>query len=299
MGTLVTVTLPEESEDVADDIFSLIYGIEREISFHLEDSLISQVNSASGICPVALPDDVYALVKASVEMAYQTEGAFNPALGPVTALWAMGTEEARIPEKEEIAAALPLTDYTAIEFSDEERSVFLPLPGMALDLGGVGKGYAADKVRELLQERGVESAIVNIGGNVLAYGRGEGGRDWKIGLRNPFGGGESAFRSVDAADACVITSGVYQRYIEKDGVRYHHILSSRTGYPADSDIVSASIISSSGTLGDMLSTAVLASGSEKAMSLASEYPVRCIIVLDDGSVFDSDGPDGKIAVPEK
>ena len=299
MGTLVSVSMSEKNEDDMDSVFDAVYEIEKEISFHSTSSWIGRINSSAGFSPVCVPEDIFRLIEDAVSMAYETDGVFNPAIGPLSSLWAMGTEEARVPEKEEIERVLPLLDYTAIVLDEDEHTVFLPVQGMALDLGGVGKGYASDCIRSLLESLGTESAIVNLGGNVLAFGYSGDGSDWRIGIRNPFGDSSSVFRTVEVHDETVITSGVYQRYVEKDGRLYHHILNSETGYPFETDIVSATVINESGELGDMLSTTLLALGSEKAMDVAEKYGVRAILVLSDGSVIDSDGPEGKISIGEK
>ena len=299
MGTLVIVSLPESDEEAMDGIFSLIYEIDHKLSRYNPSSWISRINQAAGEESVSLPEDIYALVKASVEMAFFTDGIFNPAIGPLSALWGMGTESAGVPDGEEINEVLPLLDYSLIELVDENCSVYLPLEGMALDLGGVGKGYAADCVRKYLEEAGVKSALVNLGGNVLAYGHKSNGEDWRIGIRDPEKSESSFFTTVDVADETVITSGSYQRYIEQDGMRYHHILDSQTGYPAETDILSATVIGASGTLGDMLSTTLFALGSEKAMEMADRLGIKVVLYLSDGSVLSSDGHDSQIAVLEE
>lgn len=299
LGTLVTVTIPEKDEEMMDEIFSYIYEIENDISSHIPSSWVGKINSNAGIAPEIVPEDVYTLIKDSVSMAYYTDGIFNPAIGPLSSLWAMGTEEARVPEEEEITSVLPLLDYTNVILDDEENSVYLSQPGMALDLGGVGKGYASDCIAARLSDLGIESAIINLGGNILAYGSREGGSSWRIGIRNPFGDSSSVFKTVEVSDETVITSGVYQRYVEKDGIRYHHILNSDTGYPFQTDVVSATIINKNGELGDMLSTTLLAVGSEKALEIAEDLGVRVVLVLEDGSVLDSDGPESQIAVVEE
>ena len=298
MGTLVSVVLPEKDADHMDDIFSLIYEIDREISRYNPDSFISRINSSAGIAPVSVPEDIYALIKASFDMAYATDGVFNPAVGPLSSLWGFGTEDARVPSDDEIEEVLPLLDYRLAVLSDEERSVFLPIAGMSLDLGGVGKGYAADKVRDLLVSLGVDHALVNLGGNVLAFGEKNGNEPWRIGIRKP-DDASSSFARVRVSDMTVITSGGYQRYVEEDGVRYHHILDSSTGYPFRSDLASATVISRSGTLGDMLSTVLFAEGAEKAAETAAASGVSFILLTDDGSVIRSDSLDCEIAVVEE
>ena len=231
-------------------------------------------------------------------MAEETEGLFNPAIGPLTALWGIGTENARIPSDDEIAAVLPLLDWRSIILDDEERSVFLKEKGMSLDLGAVGKGWAADMVQGYLESLSIEHAIVNLGGNILLVGGKKDGSGWNVGIKDPENT-SSVFMRLSIEDGTVITSGGYQRYIEKDGVIYHHILDSRTGYPFTTDILSATVINPSGTLGDMLSTVLFAAGSEKAEAIASQHGVRAILKLEDGRVIDTDSTEGEIAVVEE
>lgn len=298
MGTLVTVTLYESDAGKADDIFSYIYELDSEISRYTDGSYIDMINDSAGISPVPVPDEIYSLIESTVVMAEETEGLFNPAIGPLTALWGIGTEDARIPSDDEIAAVLPLLDWRSIILDDEERSVFLKEKGMSLDLGAVGKGWAADMVQGYLESFSIEHAIVNLGGNILLVGGKEDGSGWNVGIKDPENT-SSVFMRLSIEDGTVITSGGYQRYIEKDGVIYHHILDSRTGYPFTTDILSATVINPSGTLGDMLSTVLFAAGSEKAEAIASQHGVRAILKLEDGRIIDTDSTEGEIAVMEE
>ena len=256
------------------------------------------INDSAGISPVQVPDEIYSLIESTVVMAEETEGLFNPAIGPLTALWGIGTENAHIPSDDEIASVLPLLDWRSIIFNDEERSVFLKEKGMSLDLGAVGKGWAADMVQGYLESLSIEHAIVNLGGNILLVGGKEDGSGWNVGIKDPENT-SSVFMRLSIEDGTVITSGGYQRYIEKDGVIYHHILDSRTGYPFTTDILSATVINPSGTLGDMLSTVLFAAGSEKAEAIASQHGVRAILKLEDGRIIDTDSTEGEIAVMEE
>lgn len=298
MGTLVTVTLYESDAGKADDIFSYIYELDSEISRYTDGSYIDMINDSAGISPVQVPDEIYSLIESTVVMAEETEGLFNPAIGPLTALWGIGTEDARIPSDDEIAAVLPLLDWRSIILDDEERSVFLKEKGMSLDLGAVGKGWAADMVQGYLESFSIEHAIVNLGGNILLVGGKEDGSGWNVGIKDPENT-SSVFMRLSIEDGTVITSGGYQRYIEKDGIIYHHILDSRTGYPFTTDILSATVINPSGTLGDMLSTVLFAAGSEKAEAIASQHGVRAILKLEDGRIIDTDSTEGEIAVMEE
>lgn len=298
MGTIVSVTLYESYDDKIDDIFSYIYSLDSMISRYNEKSYIAMINSNAGISPVTVPDEVYGLVKVSLEMAKETDGLFNPAIGPLSSLWGFGTEEARVPSSDEIESVLPLLDWRKIKLSDDDNSVFLENGGMAIDLGAVGKGWAADMIDSYLDELGVEHALVNLGGNVLLHGGKADGSAWRVGIRDPENL-SSSYASVAIENGTVITSGGYQRYIEKDGEIYHHILNPETGYPFQTDILSATVIGDSGTLSDMLSTVIFASGSDKAEEIADKHDVSIILKLTDGSVINTYSPDSQIAILEE
>ena len=298
MGTIVSVTLYESDDDKIDDIFSYIYSLDSMISRYNEKSYIAMINSNAGISPVTVPDEVYGLVKVSLEMAKETDGLFNPAIGPLSSLWGFGTEDARVPSSDEIKGVLPLLDWRKIKLSDDDNSVFLENEGMAIDLGAVGKGWAADMIDSYLDELGVEHALVNLGGNVLLHGGKADGSAWRVGIRDPENL-SSSYASVAIEDGTVITSGGYQRYIEKDGEVYHHILNPETGYPFQTDILSATVIGDSGTLSDMLSTVIFASGSDKAEEIADKHDVSIILKLTDGSVINTYSPDSQVAILEE
>lgn len=298
MGTIVSVTLYESDDSRIDDIFSYIYSLDSTISRYNEKSYIAMINSNAGISPVTVPDEVYGLVKVSLEMAKETDGLFNPAIGPLSSLWGFGTEDARVPSSDEIESVLPLLDWRKIKLSDDDNSVFLENEGMAIDLGAVGKGWAADMIDSYLDELGVEHALVNLGGNVLLHGGKADGSAWRVGIRDPENL-SSSYASVAIEDGTVITSGGYQRYIEKDGEVYHHILNPETGYPFQTDILSATVIGDSGTLSDMLSTVIFASGSDKAEEIADKHDVSIILKLTDGSVINTYSPDSQVAILEE
>lgn len=286
MGTLVAVSIPRSEADSMDGIFSLVYSIDHAISRYDPGSYISAINRSAGIAPVTVPEDVFSLISDAVDMAYATDGVFNPAIGPLSELWGFGTEKARLPSPEEIEAVLPLLDYTLIQLDGKALSVYLPVQGMSLDLGAVGKGYASDAIHSFLEENGIDHAVINLGGNVLVHGSHPDGRPWKVSVRDP-DPEKPYIAALEADDGTVITSGGYQRYFEEDGIVYHHILDSSTGYPVETDVRSATVVNPSGTLGDMLSTVLFAERMEKGIQTAEGYGVDYILLLEDGSVISS------------
>ena len=187
-------------------------------------------------------------------------------------------EHARVPEQYEIDAVLPLLSCSDIVFDDSLKTVYLKKKGMKLDLGAIGKGYAVDKLREYFLSNGVEKAIINLGGNVYVLGwKNKIEREkWRVGIVDPLAQ-SNMLTEVDIMNKAVSTSGGYERYFESDGIRYHHILSSATGYPTDSDALSATVISTDGALADALSTAAFSGGSEKAKELSEKFSVYIII----------------------
>ncbi len=274
MGTAVTLTFYDRREaDIADEAFSLLYEIENKISFHEDSSYISKINENAGIAPVKVPEDVYELIKESIELSEKTDCCFNPLMGAITSLWNIGSEDARVPDKAELDEAIRLLSLDDILLDDAEHSVYLRKKGMKLDLGGIGKGYAALCLKELFIDNGIERALINLGGNVYALGRKKSGSKFRIGIQNPEGG--EYLTVVELENESAVTSGAYERYSIIDGVRYHHIFSS-DGYPSDSDLLSATIIASDPMLADALSTAVFSAGSAEAEKLSESFNVKII-----------------------
>ena len=300
LGTVCTITVNgTDDESLLDSAFDLLYSIDHAISRYDEGSYVYRINESAGKEGVSVPPGIFSLIERSLEMAERTDGVFNPAIGPLTALWGIGTESARVPDESEIERVLPLLDYHDVVLSEEDHSVFLGKEGMALDLGAVGKGWASDLVRDHLLSLGVRSALINLGGNITAIGRGSDGKPWRIGIQRPFGDAGSFFTIVGIGDESIVTSGGYQRYIEEGGVMYHHILSSETGYPAKTDLLSASVISEDGTLADILSTTLFASGLDRAPDIVRAFGVRAVLLTSGLDVIELDAEEGEVAVNEE
>ena len=285
MGTSVSITIYDEKDKpLLADAFSLIYEIENKISPRIETSYVHKINMNAGISPVAVPEDVFSLVSYSFQMREETQGVFDPLVGALSELWAIGSDSPRVPSKQEIEEALPLLDGDEVVLDEADKTVFLKKEGMRLDLGGIGKGYAADCVRDFLLSNGVEKAIINLGGNIHVLGGKSESEDWKIGISDP-ANPTSYITLVDARDESVVTSGSYERFFIEDGKSYHHILDTKTGYPTESDLLSASVVAKESILADCLSTVVFASGSDKAEEIAKRFGVELIIYTKDGSLI--------------
>lgn len=274
MGTAVTLTFYDKSDArIADEAFSILYEIENKISFHESSSYISKINENAGISPVVVPDDIYELIKESIELSRETDCYFNPLMGSITSLWNIGSENARLPSKDEIDNAIELLSLDDIILNDSEHSVYLKKSGMKIDLGAIGKGYATECLKKLFVDRGVKQALINLGGNVYALGEKKDGSKYRIGIQNPDGG--AYLTVVELENESAVTSGAYERYSIIDGVKYHHIFSS-DGYPSDSDLLSSTIIADNSMLADALSTAVFSAGSSVAKEYSKRFNVKII-----------------------
>jgi thiamine biosynthesis lipoprotein len=245
--------------------FDELHHIESLFDRHDESSELGQMNLNK---LEELSPELQELLDRAFYYADITEGLFNPAIGPLVDLWDVGSPDPLIPAPEDIDRVMAHIDWTKIHFKKGEPP---KLPeGISLDLGGIAKGYAADRVRDVFAAEGVESAIINLGGNVLVMGRKPGGDLWKIGVQNPisFRGDYVGILKLD--NLSMVTSGNYERFFEVDGVRYHHILDPRTGYPVSNGLSSVTIVTQNSTDADALSTSLYIMGLEKGMDFALE-----------------------------
>ena len=225
-----------------------------------------------------------------------SEGAFDITLGSLTGLWNIdrwaseGVQEVSLPSGEEVKEALSLCGSEKLKLeSGPGARLFMP-EGMRLDLGAVGKGVALSRLRTLLEERPeVSGAVISLGGSILTYGVKPDGSPWRVAITNPFDTAENVGILSLEGQWCVSTSGDYERYVEADGVRYHHILDPATGYPADTRVRGVSILSKDGLLSDALSTACFILGPEKGMELAGRYGAEALFVMEDGELILSEG----------
>ena len=227
----VAVDDPKLAEEGLGAVEEAYLEIDRITNRFVSNSEISMVNSKAGLEPVKVSKELYAIVETALIWSDKTDGAFNVLLGSVMDLWGFGSDNPRVPAKEELEAALALTDYRKIILDKEQTTIFLPEKGMVLDLGGIAKGYATDKAVAALQELGIKNALINAGGNVYALGKKADGADWTVGVQDPRDP-QGIAAVLNARDSALVSSGDYQRYFEVNGIRYHHILDPTDGYPA-------------------------------------------------------------------
>lgn len=301
MGTIVTVkAYGPGAKPAIDEAFARLHDIEDKMSVNIEKSEVSRINASAGRAAVRVSDDVFYVIKKALDYAALTGGSFDPAIGPLVDLWGIGTDHAKIPAQSQIKAALRLANYQNISLDPETRSVMLKLPGMKLDLGGIVKGYAADEVARIFRKHGVKSAYVDLGGNVSVVGNKPDGRPWRVAIQDPRGQRGSYVGVIEARDMTLVTSGDYERYFEANGKRYHHILSPVTGWPAQSGLMSVTIIGRSSIDADALSTGVFVLGPERGMRLIESLKgIEAVLITKDRHMLVSSGLAGLISEVSK
>ena len=263
-------------------IASEIAGLEKIISVTVEESDLYKINNSNETDFTVQPQTAYLLsqTKAFYEKTY---GALNPALYPVIKEWGFTTENYKVPSEEKINELLSLTDFSKIKLNSS--SVTRP-SGMQIDFGAVGKGYAGDLAVEVLKKNGIESALLDFGGNIQVLGTKPDGKAWTVGIKNPWGGEPVA--SVKLKDSCMITSGGYERFfVVEDGKKYIHIFDGKTGKPVENELESVTIICKSGLYGDALSTSLFVMGLDKALEFwrSGERDFDFVIITKDKEVY--------------
>lgn len=291
MGTVVDVTIYDSNDEkILDRVFEKVKELEKTLSINENGTLVDEINAEAGIKPVKVDDDTYNIIKKGIEYAKLSNGLFDISVGPIVKLWNIGLPEAKVPTQEEINEKLPLIGYEDIELNENDKTVFLKRPGMMIDLGGIAKGYTADVISNILTQEGVKSAIINLGGNVFTHGKKVNGDDWKVGIQNPYSDRGDIIGTLTTSNKSIVTSGIYERYIEKDGIKYHHILSPKTGYPYENEIAGITIISDTSADGDALSTSVFAMGVEDGMKFVNSIDgIDAIFITKDNKVYITNG----------
>lgn len=274
-----------------------VYRLEAMLSRTDEESPVAQLNSQG---TAEVDGELWALMETAMEYTAATGGTFDITVAPVTVAWGFTTDSFQVPTQAELDSLLPLvgTDHIHNLGGNGDGTVTVELdPGTQIDLGGIGKGYASDRVAAIFREYEIPRGLVQLGGSVLAIGDRPDGAAWVVGIKDPRDpDNANAFAAVlNLMDAYAVTSGSYQRYFEQDGETYHHIIDPATGYPADSGLTSVTVVADSadgnGTMCDALSTALFVMGEEKALDFwrSGQYDFQLVLVTEDGRVVVTEG----------
>jgi thiamine biosynthesis lipoprotein len=267
LGTVCRIHIWGGDKSDLDAAFDRIRNIESKMSRRLSGSEINRIGRGGA---VQLSQDTCRVIKRALDFSHMSGGLFDISIAPVVELWGFGTEKTGIPSEENLRAALSLVDYRKIRVLDGCRVV--TAPGQRIDLGGIAKGYASDEAAKLLQDAGVDRALLNLGGNVFALGSKEDGSPWKLGIQDPLQPQGGVLGTLEVSGGAVVTAGIYQRFVEQNGKKYHHILNPNTGYPAANNLAGVSISSPSGLDADALSTSLLLLGIDKGCKLLRSFP---------------------------
>ena len=293
MDTMMDFTIYGES-GLIDQSESLIASLESLVSVTDTGSELYAINqTGSG----TLTGKASSLMEQALEICRRTDGALDLSIYPIVRAWGFTTGSYQVPDEAEIQALLPLVDYRKIQYDAATGTVTLP-EGMEIDLGSVAKGYAGQLAAQMLREHGVQSALLNLGGNVQTVGAKPDGSPWQIGIKDPQG--EDAMMVLSVEDQAVVTSGGYERYFEQDGQTYWHIMDPSTGHPADSGLISVTIVGDEGVVCDGLSTALFVMGLEKAADLwAQSGDFGAVFATASGEVYITEGLQDRFALTEQ
>jgi len=287
LDTYCTITVyssvdNEALADILDKAFKLCREYEELFSITIEGSDVWRINHAGG-SPVEVDSRTVEVIRAGLEFGELSSGMFDITIGRLSRLWDFN--EYYKPAVEEIAAAKVTVDYSQVKI--DGNYIALSNSDTWIDLGAIAKGYIADKIAEYLIEKGIISAIIDLGRDIVTIGTRQDGKAWRIGVAKPFGNDSDYIGVLEITDAAVVSSGVYERGFEENGIWYHHILDPGTGMPVISDVINATVIADNALTGEGLSTIAILAGSAKAMELLAQTPgfIGAILVIDDGEVL--------------
>lgn len=298
MDTIIEITAygPNAEQGVGEAFaeFQRLHALTNNFD---ENSQLSKINQMAGKGKVIVDPNLMQIIEFSQEVSDKLGDSFDITVGPLTKLWGIGQKGEYVPTQAEIDQVLPLVNYHLVQVDHVNHTVYLPKEGMSLDLGGIAKGYATDRAIEILKAKGITSALVNAGGDVRVIGNKPDGKPWRIGVQNPRqADGISAKLALTQWDT-METSGDYQRFIMKDGIRYSHILNPRTGWQPR-EVASVTMVNNSSTYGDILSKPIFVLGVTKGLEILKQFPgTEAVIVTMDGKIIVTPGLEGKIELP--
>ena len=290
MGSRFEITVVAKDSAEANNYIDLAVGeitrIEKLISSWDPASQTSEINRNAGIKSVKVDEELYTLIGRSVEISKLTDGAFDISFASMDKIWKFDGSMTEMPSEEAIKQSVAKIGFKNIFLDPENFTVFLKLEGMKIGFGGIGKGYAADKAKKLLVEKGVSAGIINASGDMNTWGKQPDGEFWKVAITNPMDKNK-AFALLPLNENAVVTSGNYEKYVTFNGVRYTHIIDPRTGYPAVG-IISATVFAPKAEIADALATSIFVMGKDVGIDFINQLPkIECIVIDEKGEIFTS------------
>ena len=290
--TVITAKLYDAEQTRIDTVFEQCFNelerIENVFSVTNAESELSKLNASASEAPVKVSDELFYVVSTALYYCELSDGALDISVGKLVDLWGIGTEAQRIPAEGEIKELLGVS-YKSIVADETNKTIFYSDDRVKIDLGAVAKGYAGDRILQILAQNNIYGAVFSLGGNIVTYGHKPDGSGFTIGIADPKEN-EQLSATIVTNDCAVVTSGDYQRYFIENGITYHHILDSKTGFPSDTDISGVTVICRSSIQADCLSTAVFVLGREKGLELIENIQnVEAVAIEKGGSIFASSG----------
>ncbi|KPJ23161.1 FAD:protein FMN transferase [Streptococcus phocae] len=260
----------KHQEKTMEQAISYIKEMEQLLSTNLKGSDVYRINKSAGKKAVTVDPRTFKIIKEAQKISRASHGKFDITIGAITNLWRIGDKEARRPDDLSIQQALPHIDFRKIHL-DKKKSTVLIEKGMTLELGGISKGFIADEVKQIFLKNKINTAIINLGGNVVVLGTSPNHKEgWNVGVQNPDDVRGDTVGTVRLKNQSIVTSGIYERYLEVDGIKYHHIMDPKTGYPVDNNISGVTVFSRTSLEGDALSTAVFSLGIEEGLAYINQ-----------------------------
>lgn len=303
MGTYVNQTVyggdHEDRVAAVAAANTAVTKLDNQISWRTNNSAIQTLNNSAGSKKVTLDSSTTSVLVTALDVAEKSNGAYNPTILPLSLLWNFDEDVKVVPSDSEIQTNLQYISYKQLQVDAENNTAFLTNKNAAVDLGAIGKGAACDAAINAYKESEITYGIIAVGGSVGVYGTKPDGSDWLIGLRNPNSSDANAsMGTLSIQSGFVSTSGTYERSFEENGVIYHHILDPKTGYPADTKLVSVTVHCDNGALSDALSTACTVLGVEKSLPLLEAYNADAIFITDENEVIVTDGLKDSLVITE-
>ncbi len=295
LGTQSVITIHDSHipSGAFDRYFDRVEEIQDQMSINEErydETEVLRINRNAGQDAVTVSDDTFFVIEEGIRWGGITEGYFDITVTPLIRLWGIGTPNERVPEETEREEAIELVDYREIELDSDNTSVYLPKEGMGIDVGGIAKGYAVDEIARMMADDGIESAIIDFGGDLYTVGTRPDGDRWRIGIQHPNGVRQQLLAVITSSDEAIVTSGPYERYFEEDGQRFHHLFDVTTGAPADNELVSVTVSGPDATGADALSTGAFVMGLARGLALIENLDdYEAIFATDDGKVYATPG----------
>ncbi len=282
LNTIVKITIEAKTANQAKAIANLatdeIKRIENLLSCYIETSDIYRINNYAHTEPIKVSDETYELLKRCIYYNRLTDGAFDITVKPLVDLWNINSDTPKVPLYEDIKQALKAVGTDNIILMEENR-VYIKNSHTQIDLGGVAKGYCANRIKSLMENNGIKNALIDLGGNIYAMGKNQKGDKWNIGIQKPYAQRGETVKSIALSNQSAVTSGAYERFFEQDGKIYHHILNPLTGYPVQSDLDGVTVISTDSELCDVLSTAIFTAGSQDGTRIFEKTNSTYVIMV--------------------